>query len=92
MYIGVFHIYTQKEYNIISMGGLNRSVSIVIGYLMQCKGMSYIDALHLVKGKYPKTAAVCVMSNQGFVDQLRQFEIQIKGGEGQKLEEVKEEI
>ena len=46
--------------------GISRSASVVIGYLMKYKKMSYNDAY-----KYVKTLRSCINPNSGFVDQLK---------------------
>lgn len=46
--------------------GVSRSASIVVGYLMRRKGMSFEDALNLVRDKRK-----CCRPNDGFMRQLR---------------------
>lgn len=48
--------------------GVSRSASIVIAYLILKVGMSFDDALKLVKGKRP-----AIQPNSGFVEQLRKL-------------------
>jgi protein-tyrosine phosphatase len=53
--------------------GKSRSTSVIVGYLMQRRGLSMDDALALVKSKRPVAAP-----NIGFALQLRQFERQLQ--------------
>lgn len=48
--------------------GVSRSASLVIGYLIQMRGMSFSDAYELVKTKRP-----CCRPNDGFLKQLKQL-------------------
>lgn len=45
--------------------GISRSASIAIGWFMKAKGMGYLNAYYLVKGKRP-----VINPNMGFVNQL----------------------
>lgn len=49
-------------------GGVSRSASICIAYLMQSKRMSFQDAYLAVKKKRK-----CVKPNQNFVKQLKSY-------------------
>lgn len=48
--------------------GVSRSASVVVGYLMRRKGMSFEDALQMVKEK-----RTCCRPNDGFMRQLRRI-------------------
>lgn len=50
-------------------GGVSRSASICIAYLMQKKNMSYQNAYLAVKKKRK-----CIKPNQNFVKQLKSYE------------------
>ena len=69
--------------------GMSRSASQVIAYLMTEKEMSFVEALTHCKKKRP---AVC--PNDGFADQLRQYEKDLKAqknnGGTTNLEQLKE--
>ncbi|KAK3593002.1 hypothetical protein CHS0354_023234 [Potamilus streckersoni] len=52
--------------------GVSRSATIVIAYLMQSRGMKYLEAFRYLKEKRP---AIC--PNEGFRTQLQQFEKQL---------------
>lgn len=49
--------------------GKSRSVSVVIGYLIQMRGMTFEDAF-----KYVRRVRKCAMPNSGFVHQLKLLE------------------
>jgi predicted protein tyrosine phosphatase len=54
--------------------GVSRSASIVIAFLMQkCLFKTYKEAYEFVKEKRPK-----IMPNNGFIEQLKQLETQLK--------------
>lgn len=48
--------------------GVSRSTSVVIGYLITCKRLSFNEAYDLVKSKRP-----CIQPNAGFLKQLKEF-------------------
>ncbi|XP_076928949.1 dual specificity protein phosphatase 1-like [Bidens hawaiensis] len=54
--------------------GKSRSVSIVVAYLMKKHGMSFPEAMKLVKSKRPVAAP-----NSGFVLQLKNYEKSLSG-------------
>ncbi|CAD8068556.1 unnamed protein product [Paramecium sonneborni] len=54
------------------MAGVSRSACIVIAYIMKTKKMSFRDAFQFVKSK-----RTIVWPNDGFVEQLKKFEIQL---------------
>lgn len=54
------------------IAGMSRSATIVIAYLMKTRGMSFQDALALVKARRP-----IVRPNEKFVKQLKDFEMQL---------------
>ena len=51
-----------------SNAGVSRSASIVIGFLMEHRGMSFTEAFDWVKTKRPK-----IQPNQGFLKQLKLY-------------------
>lgn len=61
--------------------GISRSGSILVGYIMIDKHMTYDEAFSFVKAKYPK-----LFPNKNFEKQLRMFESEIlkKGGRKNK--------
>jgi len=70
--------------------GVSRSSTIVIGYLMTCLQMGFVEAY-----KFVKKRRYCISPNAGFVTQLRGLELKIKAGEynledGQKRKELEE--
>ena len=54
--------------------GMSRSPSIVLGYLMHTEQMSLAQAVRKVKGSRPVTAP-----NYGFMQQLANYEIELRG-------------
>jgi len=56
-------------------GGISRSASLCIAYLIQCQGLSYDAAFALVRKARP-----IIMPNIGFVRQLKDFEESLKEG------------
>lgn len=55
--------------------GVSRAATIVIAYLMKKEGMSFVDALNLVKSKRPASNP-----NEGFQYQLKKYEKSLKAG------------
>lgn len=53
--------------------GVSRSASLVVAFIMQTRGLSYDDALALVR-----ECRWCVSPNEGFVRQLRELETVLK--------------
>jgi len=49
--------------------GVSRSTSVVIGFLIRCKKMSFEEAFNLVKSKRE-----CIRPNDGFMKQLRELQ------------------
>ncbi|XP_020784741.1 dual specificity protein phosphatase 19 isoform X1 [Boleophthalmus pectinirostris] len=49
--------------------GVSRAPAVVIGYLMSCDGMSFEDALSLVRTARPNSAP-----NPGFMEQLQKYQ------------------
>ncbi|XP_054711101.1 serine/threonine/tyrosine-interacting protein A-like [Uloborus diversus] len=49
--------------------GISRSAALVIGYVMETKSLPYNDAFTLVQ-----TKRVCVRPNEGFMQQLKEYE------------------
>lgn len=56
--------------------GVSRSSSVIIAYLIKQKGLCYEKALEMVRVNRPQARP-----NDGFVDQLKQFEKQVKEAE-----------
>ncbi|CAD8165215.1 unnamed protein product [Paramecium octaurelia] len=54
------------------MAGVSRSASIVIAYIMKTKKLSFRDAFQFVK-----TKRTIVWPNDGFIEQLKKFEIHL---------------
>lgn len=69
------------------MGGVSRSSSIVIAYVMFKLAMTFEKAFDLVKGNHERTNP-----NAGFAAQLRQFEVCVLEYHQQSKLEEKEEI
>lgn len=67
------------------MKGISRSVSVVIGYLMSEKNMSYEEAIEYVKKKRPISDP-----NDGFVVQLKKFKEEIDLNKKEKKENKRE--
>ena len=57
------------------VAGISRSASVVLAYLMWKENMSFEEALEYLKGLRP-----IVEPNDGFVKQLKDFEVQIRNG------------
>ncbi len=51
------------------MGGISRSASVVIAFVMRTRQLSFEEAFQLVKNARP-----FICPNRGFVEQLRQFD------------------
>lgn len=49
--------------------GISRSAALVIGYVMETKGLPYMDAFSLVQVKRH-----CISPNEGFMHQLKEYE------------------
>lgn len=49
--------------------GISRSAALVIGYIMETKGLPYMDAFTLVQFKRH-----CICPNEGFMHQLKEYE------------------
>jgi protein-tyrosine phosphatase len=56
-----------------SLAGISRSPTLVIAYLMKTQNLSFSEAFDLVKKKRP-----IIHPNQGFKNQLLQYEQQLK--------------
>lgn len=53
--------------------GVSRSATIVIAYLMKTKGWPYLEARNYLRSKRP-----IIEPNDGFVEQLQSFELELK--------------
>lgn len=76
-FIPVCDFIDKAEGNVLvhCQGGVSRSVSVVIAYLMHSEGLSYNQSLDIVKKCRP-----CACPNIGFQQQLRKFEEFLKAG------------
>ncbi|AQM73370.1 dual specificity phosphatase [Noumeavirus] len=61
-----------KKVLVHCMMGISRSTACVVSYLMLKKGMTFMDALSLVRRKRP-----CVSPNPGFLKQLQELNFQV---------------
>jgi protein-tyrosine phosphatase len=57
------------------MAGISRSVTLVLAYLIKCKGMDYHTAFNHVKSrrKIVPLDVIQINPNDGFIQQLKSF-------------------
>lgn len=62
------------------MAGISRSVALVLAFLIKKKGMKYDEAYSMVKSRRR-----IIHPNDGFIRQLRSYEVQCQG-KGERTE------
>ncbi len=63
--------------------GSSRSPSVVIAYLMASKNISLDDAFEFISTKRP-----CILPNDGFIEELKVFEQELKNQKVKKSDEL----